>query len=395
MDFPKKILIVDDDPQVATVLENQLQPYGSQLSKANNVDSAMYLFNTQRFDLVLVELEFGPLPGLALVQKWRQHEMEEKRLTAFVIITGLQRDAFDENLLKEMGDMEFILKPFTAIQLYPTIQRSHQRRIAMVQYEEVRKTATKLLEKGKDPNKAIEYVKKNMSSMGVKGKRMLGDLYEQAERYEEGLPVVDEGLKEVPEDISLLNSKGRLLMKLGKFEEAAKHMEKADEKAPGNIERINQMALMYLKMNDPNMSVRKMKDLVKLNPENPDLKFDMFAKLHEHGFDKEAQAFCKETTGPQEVVRHYNNKGVVLSKTGNIDGALTEYERALQYYPSYKENYRIYFNIALARLAKKDQEGLQLAKQALEKCIELNPSFEKAKNTLEAVEKNLKKFEKK
>ncbi len=394
MSFPKKILIVDDDPMVSGVLENQLQPFGSQLSKAVTLDNALYYFNTQRFDLVLIELEFAPLPGLALVQKWRQHEMEEKRTIPFIITTGLQRDAFDQNLLNEIGGMEFILKPFTAVQLFPVVQRALAKRIEIVKFEEVKKTTERMLAKTDDPDKAIALIKKNLSLLGIRGKRMLGDVYEKVERYEEGLPVVDEMLQGEPNDISLMNSKGRLLLKLGKFKEAAEHMEKADSLAPGNIERVNQMAMMYLKMKDPNMSIKKMKDLVKLNPENPDLKFDMFAKLHEHGFDKEAQAFCKETTGPQEVVRHYNNKGVVLSKTGNVDAALIEYERALQYYPAYKENYRIYFNIALARLAQKTPEGLELAESALKKCLELNPGFEKAQKTMEAVQKNIERLRK-
>ncbi len=394
MEFPKKILMVDDDPTVATVLENQLQPYGVQLAKAANLDTALYLFNTQRFELVLVELEFEPLSGLALVQKWRQHEIEDKRLTPIIVMTGLQRDAFDENLLKEIGDVEAIMKPFTAVQLHPVVQRALQRHTESAKYEEVHKMAVKMIGPGRDASKAIAYVTKNLEGTGVRGKRMLGDLYEAGEQYDDGLKVVSQLLQQTPEDISLLNSKGRLLLKLGRFQEAAQHMEKADQMAPGNIERINQMALMYLKMNDPQMSVKKMKDLIKLNPENPDLKFDMFTKLHEHGFDKEAQAFCKETTGPQEVVKHYNNKGVALSKTNNTEAALTEYERALQYFPTYKENYRIYFNIALAHVAQKTQAGLELAQEALKKCLELNPGFEKGVKTLEAVEKNLEKFKK-
>ena len=86
--LPKKILVVDDDLSVGQGLEQPMQAYGVSVSKAKDLQTALYLFNTQRFDVVLVEIEFKELPGLALVQKWRAHEIMEKRCTGFIMMTG-------------------------------------------------------------------------------------------------------------------------------------------------------------------------------------------------------------------------------------------------------------------------------------------------------------------
>ena len=64
--LPTKILIVDDDPAVAQGLDEPLSKYQIKVDKASNLETALYLFNTNRYDVCLVEVEFAPLPGLAL-----------------------------------------------------------------------------------------------------------------------------------------------------------------------------------------------------------------------------------------------------------------------------------------------------------------------------------------
>jgi tetratricopeptide (TPR) repeat protein len=184
----------------------------------------------------------------------------------------------------------------------------------------------------------------------------------------------------------LLNAKGRLLLRLGRNADAKACFVKADELAPQNIERLNELATAYLHLKDPDNAVRRFKNVLDLNPDKPDLKFEMFSKLYEHGYDDHAVNFGKQTAKPMEIVRHYNNKGVMLSKDGQVEQALTEYNRALRFFPQFKENYRIYFNIALAYLQMKKRESYVEAQKHLKKCLELSPEFDKAKRTLEQVE---------
>src|SRR5690606_18493700 len=128
-----------------------------------------------------------------------------------------------------------------------------------------------------------------------------------------------------------------------------------------------------------------------LHPDTPDRKFEMFGKLFDAGFDSDAVAFGKECANPMEIVRHYNNKGVIHSRDKRNDEAIKEYRRALQFYPSFKENYRIYFNIGLAHMQQKSRDAYLEAEKQLTKCLELAPDFEKAQKALEMVEKALGK----
>ena len=350
--LPNKILVIDDDQSVAKALENDLQKYNVAVTYANGLDSAMYLYNNQRFEVVLIALDYEALPGLAIVQKWRKHEIFEKRCTGFIMMASAKRSSEQEALVRELGDLEFIQKPFKTVQLLPVLTRALAIKNKLATYNELSDGINNLYEKTGDPTKAINALQKRLPDMGIKGLKMLYELKEKAKQYPEALDLVNSLIGKTPKDISLVNAKGRLLLRMGETQKARECFEAADKLAPNNIDRINDMAEMYLKLNLPEESVSKMKELIKLNPESPDLKFDMFSQLCDYGFDKQAIEFCRETTNPMEIVRHYNNHGVMLVKEGNLDKAIEEYKKALMFYPKYKENYRIYYNIGLAHIHK-------------------------------------------
>ncbi len=387
--LPNKILVVDDDPSIAQGLEDPLKRQNITLVSAPGLDTAFYHFNQQRFTVVLVELEFAPLSGLALIQKWRKHDDPEKRQTGFIVLAGSQRDAEDAALTRELGDIEIIPKPFTVIQLLPFLSRALARRDRAMALDEMRIKVGKIQKLDNGMEKAIGALRKELPNLGAQGLLLMCDVYEAGGSNEEALTLVERLLEKSENDVSLMNRKGRLLLKLGRFKDARIVMEKADKAAPQNLERIEAMSDMYLKLNEPDKSVSKMKDLLGLNPEQPDIKFSMFEKLNNAGFSSHAQSFCRETTEPGEVVRFYNNKGVALAKEGDRDAAISEYEKALQYFPNFKENYRILFNIGLAYTNVKTHEAYEKAAHSLRRCLELAPDFDKARNALATIEKSL------
>lgn len=391
--LPEKILIVDDDPTVAESLKDPLGRHNIKVIGASDLDTALYQYNNNRLDVVLVEHEFEPNPGLVLIQKWRKHDMHEKRFTGFILLSGNVKGAKagDTALLQELQDIEVLAKPVAAIQLLPVLARAKATKIRNLKVEETRQVAFKMGASEGKLDKAADIIRRQMNELGSKGLEMLAQLYEDHNRVDDALGVVAQLIDAEPRNMGWLNMKGRLLLKKGDHKEALKVMEQADREAPNNIERINALAVAYLEAKQPDKSVEKMHELIKFNPENPDLRFEFFSKLHEHGFDTHAQELCRKTTGPLEVVRYYNNKGVALSKVGNTAGALTEYERSLQYYPKFKENYRILYNIALAHTSHKTRPHYEIALEFLDKCLALKPEFEKAAKTKETVQRILGK----
>ncbi len=391
--LPSKILIIDGDKSVGQGLKPQLEKHNIKVDTAGDLSSGLYLYSQNIYPVVLVEIAFEELPGLVLIQRWRQHENPEKRNAGFILIAGNRNNenSGEKKLIDELEDLELLYKPLSVIQLLPYLGRAMQTRSRRLRYGEISGKALQLAAKAETAPAAVELVKSNAKDLGARAPDLMREVHEVQLQYQKALDIVDGVLGQKPDNLSAMNHKGRLLLKLGRSEEALKAMELADKQAPQNVQRINELAMAYLRANHPDLSVEKMKEVIKYHPDQPDIKFDMFAKLQEFGYDHHAISLCKDTTAPLEVVRHYNNKGVALAKSSNVEGAIMEYERALRFYPNYKENYRILYNIALAHLSYKTRSHYEIASDYVDKCLQLNPKFEKALKTREQISEQLNK----
>lgn len=390
-DLPNKILIVDNDKIGTRAVALALEKIGIKVDAAHERESALYLFNQNKYPVVLVDKNFDQLPGLVMMQKWRTHEVIEKRTSGFILTIGnrLKNEKEDDNLIKELDGIEVVIKPYTATSILPLLKKAAKRQLQDEEFANIAQNAKKIAKTPQQVPKAVGMMEKQLAEHGSKATGVIREIYEAHEMWEESLKLVDQELKKHPKLISLLGAKGMLLMKMGRNEDALAFMEVADKHAPLNIERMNKMALAYLETNQVEKSVDKMRKLIAFHDDDPEVKFDMFNQLYDHGFDEHAQALCKDTTTPKEVVRYYNNKGVALAKAGRVDEAIDEYKRCLKVYPSYKENYRICYNIALAEVNKKTRSSYESALEYVDKCLALNKSFEKALNMKAAIEKAL------
>lgn len=383
---PKKILIIDSETLSAAEHKTFLEKQGMSVVTAPDYTSGLYLFNQNVIEVALVSLELEGMSGLTIVQKFRANENILKKFAGIILMSkSRERDATDMNACKELGGIEIVAKPFKTVTILGHLQKTFAKRNLDIAVAEFKEKVLNYHREKQDFDKAIEAVKKKMPELGSKGPELLLNVYEESGKFEEALKFTD-GMMARPEfkaDIRLTNTKGRLLMKLGKFAEAKEFFEVADKMAPHNLERISQMAKMYLELKEPNKSVSKYKELIEMTPENKDVKFDMFAQMQEHGFEAEAVQFCQETTGPAEVVKHYNNKGVILAKSNDQTGALKSYEDALKFYPQFSENYRIHYNLALGLLKSTQADRVPKAIAALEKALQLSPDYDKAKDLLQ------------
>ena len=385
--LPKRILLVDDDASTAAGIEEVLARHQVVIDKATTLDTALYYFNQTRYDVVLVSIDFKPLPGLVLVQRWRSHEVLDRRCVAFVMVTGNKMVGSNFGLMEELGDIELLYKPFSVIQLLPFLQRGMATRRRLLAFQELKTKVLHYYDKTNDLDKYIEAVKKKLQELGSQGISVLYGLFERAGRYEDALTLINPMIEKDSKNASLMNAKATMLMRLNRFAEAKPLLEQLDGVAPQNMSRIEQLTDAYLELNEPDNSVKKMREMIDLSPDQPNLKFDMFSKLYDRGYDSHSIALGKDTTTPMEIVRFYNNKGVMLSKDNQGGEALQEYGRALKFYPQFKKNYLIYFNIALAHIHTKTAEGYQAALKNLKLCLQLEPDFDKAKHALEQLEK--------
>ena len=114
----RRILAVDDEPQLLWLLRNILSKQGYRLLGAGNTDEMMRLLDTEQPHLVLLDLMLPGTSGFELMERIR--EVSEAP------IIFLSANDQEENVVKalEMGADDYMIKPFSSTELLARIASS-------------------------------------------------------------------------------------------------------------------------------------------------------------------------------------------------------------------------------------------------------------------------------
>ncbi len=117
------ILIVDNDPELTTVMELQLVSHGLRVSVARNSDQALQMLEDEKHPirLVLSEVDLEPMDGFELFQKMH----EEERLAEIPVIFFTSRAA-SEDVQRgyDIGAADYVMKPSTTDVLVAKIRKT-------------------------------------------------------------------------------------------------------------------------------------------------------------------------------------------------------------------------------------------------------------------------------
>ena len=390
--LPTKVLIVDHDQATLNQFEKFFASKNIKFLSAKTWGDAMYMFNQNRVDMAIVELELQEMSGLTLIQKWRAHEVESKRDVAFVICSGHKRSHEDEALISELENIGILTKPLNFHILLKTIADMYAQSQSFINLKELENKFIMPLIKQEKYEKVLDIANKKLLPLGDDGKYRTALIFEQINRNEEALSMLEELKTAHPNDMKYCNEIGRINLKLGNLEEAQKSYELANKLAPSNLDRLNEMAGMYLRMQLPDKSIETYREIIDLNPEDPNIKFEIYNRIYDAGFHEHAQNFCKQSSKVLDLIRHFNNLGVMYSKKSEYQSAIDEYEKARRLIPRSKELYRILYNMAIAHINLKDAKHIEAAHELLEQSIKLKPDFEKAIQKKELTETYLQKI---
>jgi two-component system response regulator AtoC len=119
MDTPRKVLIVDDEPDMLANCTRILRRCGYECLSAETSERGLALVHTARPDVVLVDLRMPGKSGIDIVKAVKSHYpyIEVVLMTAYATIETAV-DAIKQ------GAFDYLPKPFTADQLQAVIQRS-------------------------------------------------------------------------------------------------------------------------------------------------------------------------------------------------------------------------------------------------------------------------------
>ncbi|HEA3199703.1 TPA: response regulator transcription factor [Aeromonas veronii] len=112
-----KILVVEDNPQVAETIMDYLELAGHRLDCAYHGQAALQLLEEQRFDVIIMDVMMPRLDGLRTVTRLR----EQGIATPVLFLTA--RDSLEDKLagFKAGGD-DYLVKPFAMEELEVRLQ---------------------------------------------------------------------------------------------------------------------------------------------------------------------------------------------------------------------------------------------------------------------------------
>ncbi|MBW1807245.1 MAG: response regulator [Deltaproteobacteria bacterium] len=110
----KRILVVDDDPDIRVLEEKILKREGYQVITASNGKAAIEAIKTEEFDLVLLDIMMPGIDGFE-VSRFFRRELECKNMPVVFVTAKDDADSMREGF--RSGGTVFLSKPFTANQL--------------------------------------------------------------------------------------------------------------------------------------------------------------------------------------------------------------------------------------------------------------------------------------
>lgn len=121
--MPKKILIVDDEPDIRLVISDFLKTMGFEVAEAASGEEGFALFSREQFHLVLSDIKMPGIDGELLLSMVKEKNPE----VPFILMSGYQPKKAQRVELPEGVPFvdyqpdDFLSKPFSLITLYHSI----------------------------------------------------------------------------------------------------------------------------------------------------------------------------------------------------------------------------------------------------------------------------------
>ncbi len=117
----KKILIVDDEPDILDLATVRLKKLGYEILEAVDAEGALAILQKDTCDLILLDLLLPRLQGDELCKKLKSDD-KFKHIPIILFTASATRTSLPEKI-KEMGADDCIMKPFEPEELLGKIKK--------------------------------------------------------------------------------------------------------------------------------------------------------------------------------------------------------------------------------------------------------------------------------
>ncbi len=115
------VLVVEDEPEIAELLEDYLRGSGYRTERARDGKEALTLFRAARPDLILLDIALPELDGTEVLKRVRQES------TVPVIMLTAKAEEIDKIVGLELGADDYVTKPFRPREVMARIKAALRR----------------------------------------------------------------------------------------------------------------------------------------------------------------------------------------------------------------------------------------------------------------------------
>ncbi|MCU0452882.1 MAG: response regulator [Bacteroidetes bacterium] len=118
MPAKNRILVVDDEDALRTVLSSELEGEGYHVRSAADGQEALNILGDQEFDLILLDIKMPNVDGFEVLKFVKERQAKTK----VVMLTGFAdlKNAIES---KKLGAEDFVSKPYDLVDLLTTVER--------------------------------------------------------------------------------------------------------------------------------------------------------------------------------------------------------------------------------------------------------------------------------
>ncbi len=149
-DRQPRILLVDDEQPIQTLLSFPLQRDGYEVTTVSDGREALARFSDQHFDLVVLDLMLPKMDGLEVCRRLRAQTGPGK--TVPIIMLTARSEEIDKVLGLELGADDYITKPFSVREFRSRV-KAVLRRAALARTDPADEAPIEVLELRIDPSK--------------------------------------------------------------------------------------------------------------------------------------------------------------------------------------------------------------------------------------------------
>jgi len=121
MSMAKKILIIDDEPDMLEILRFRLEKNGYKIVTASSGEEGLVKAEKIKPDLILLDILLPGISGLEVVKKLKANKLT-KKIPVIMVTALISQDAMAKGL--EHGAQYFISKPFDPADLLGEIKNA-------------------------------------------------------------------------------------------------------------------------------------------------------------------------------------------------------------------------------------------------------------------------------